>query len=185
MSSTQSFLFVSKDILNSGIRHISGNVPFYTQTETGWFNKKQTTVLHGTSGDQGGAASVLGVIDWKHEEFEVHGQRKKLSEICYKPGWLMSKTREWTWGVGAQKFSVEWENNTWIMETLPQKSREAMLSPFASHWFTKDEAATVEISPKADQFHVVFMILILCYMETKRLEQRRNAGNAAVISAVQ
>lgn len=78
------FIFETKDILNSRIRHISGSIPFYTSTETGMFNKRKVTVLHNAQG-----GPPLGVIDWGHDEIEVHGQRKKLGDLAYKPGWLM------------------------------------------------------------------------------------------------
>ncbi|KAH8795956.1 hypothetical protein DL96DRAFT_1192990 [Flagelloscypha sp. PMI_526] len=182
MASKQSFIFVSKDILNSGLRHISGNIPLYTQTETGWFNRKQTTVLYRAAGDQGGDPTVLGIIDWKKEEIEVYGQRRKISDICFKPGMLLSKTREWTWEPQAKTFLVEWENDTWVMTTKSKAFHEGTFNPYASHWFGKDEAATLELSPNTDPFHVAFMILILCYMEGNRLANRKTAGNVALMS---
>lgn len=51
---------------------------------------------------------------------------------------------------------------------MSHKSQEGVFSPYANHWFGKDDAARVELSPKADNQTVVFMILFLMYMEIKR-----------------
>ncbi|KAG6910186.1 hypothetical protein DXG01_012635 [Tephrocybe rancida] len=195
---------MNKDILNSSIeaQHSNhGAVSYRTSTTSGYFVGPKVTTLDPLSyghEKKGSAPPARATIYWKDSALEVGGSRKHLDSVSSKVGGFFSlcvssihpstielttrgspRTREWRWST--QAYTVAFNNNQWTAApTHNPHAAAATLSPYKRHFFSSSEQPVLSLAPGLGAEEETFLILVMLYMETKRLEKNQATSDAAV-----
>ncbi|KAJ7154512.1 hypothetical protein C8R46DRAFT_1356574 [Mycena filopes] len=177
--SLTSFTFSSGTILKSTLTPDDDEDVEYTTVTTGAAqagrggavqkrNARQTTYL------QGAPETPHSVIDWKRNTFEISGMKRHLSALRMKRS-TFSSTRYWTW-FDAEEYKVKYEaetDNTWTVFSYDG----SVLATFTSkvqRLFNRTSMPVMCLSEGlVDEDERRFIMLVLLYSETKRLESLR------------
>ncbi|KAJ7645067.1 hypothetical protein DFH06DRAFT_1212307 [Mycena polygramma] len=162
--------FKSKDILNSHM-HAGHSNAYITSSSSGILGRKTTTLK--THGFLSGSA---GKIHWRHKTFEIGGKTKKWRKVESSAGWFTSG-REWEWS--GHTYTVKHSHHTWTATNAHVEV--ARLTPHKSHLLRASEHAFLQISPEIqDEHQRAFIILVLLYSETKRLDKKKEAEEIVI-----
>ncbi|KAF7300087.1 hypothetical protein MKEN_01331800 [Mycena kentingensis (nom. inval.)] len=185
------YTFDSAHILRSALRDTYLARVYTTRTvSTGSFQRSTTTLEHATNGS-------AAVIDWTGKSFQVGAdtayvetlKRKANAFSGYVPlasralsasavaGTLsdahrLDRTRYWRWGNG-DEYRVKYSDNMWTVSSQ-SGTLLASLSSATAHIVRQDlnSLPVLRISPAvADETQRQFIILIMLYSETKRIER--------------
>ncbi|KAJ7292169.1 hypothetical protein C8J57DRAFT_1458668, partial [Mycena rebaudengoi] len=157
--------FNSKDFLNSHLTSGHSNA-YTTSTSRGMRGLKITQLASGFF------PGTAGRIDWRDKSFEIAGRTQKIKRISSSGGWF-SLSRDWKWG--AHTYTLKYSRKGWTAKT--SMGEVAHYNSYKPHLFRSSDHAAIQISPAIqDQHEIVFLILVMLYSETKRLE-RKKAGD--------
>ncbi|KAJ7247071.1 hypothetical protein C8J57DRAFT_1475969 [Mycena rebaudengoi] len=147
-----SLTFNSENILDSHL--YSGRPHAYTTTTYGNHGLETTKLMSGFP------SPMAGEINWRDTSFEIGGRYKKLTP----PQGSSSSPRYWTWG--GDVYTVQYSSNKGWTANTP-RGEVANYTRIV----TPPQLAAIWISPEiVDQHEIVFLILVILYSETKRLE---------------
>ncbi|KAJ7719275.1 hypothetical protein B0H16DRAFT_1739470 [Mycena metata] len=150
---------------------VEDDVEYTTTTTVNGAKKRssrQVTYLRGAP------ETANSIIDWKRNTFEISGMKRHMSDVRTKRG-AFSSTRYWTW-FDAEEYKVKYEaemDKTWTVFSYDG----SVLATFTStvhRMFHNSSMPVLSLSEGiADEDERRFIILILLYSETKRLESVR------------
>ncbi|KAF8217481.1 hypothetical protein K438DRAFT_1952370 [Mycena galopus ATCC 62051] len=167
MSFTTLF-FDSPKVLNSNIRYEDADVNYTIRTAQPNPSLRQITSLEGPPG------RPKAMIDWKSRAFEIRGAKRFIEQLCTKRG-TFSSSRYWSW-FDAEEYKVKWEaeiEHTWTIHAYDGRVL-ASFTPKTRRLFHANTMPMLKISPSiTDEDEEEFIILILLYSETKRMESLR------------
>ncbi|KAJ7306215.1 hypothetical protein DFH08DRAFT_824871 [Mycena albidolilacea] len=160
-------IFNSSRILDSEIHCGEDHALEYTTRTVKTRSSRQTTSLEG-------AETSTSKIDWKRQTFEIAGSTRKIAQMRTKRA-AFSSSRYWTW-LDQEEYRVKYEaemDRTWTVYSYDG----TILATFTAYTrrFLRDNSMPVlSISENiTDENEQQFLILILLYSETKRLESLR------------
>ncbi|KAJ7472956.1 hypothetical protein B0H11DRAFT_1345421 [Mycena galericulata] len=166
MQSLTTFTFDSPKILNSTVTVQSANESYVEYTVT--TEKKaasRTTSLDGAPG------TPAALIDWKRHTFEISGSKRDVADLRTRKG-TFSSSHYWSWFDNEEykvKYAAELDN-TWTVYSYSG----TVLATFTSNvrrLFKDNSLPMLCISSSIrDEDERQFIILVLLYSETKRLE---------------
>ncbi|KAJ7051492.1 hypothetical protein C8F01DRAFT_1174732 [Mycena amicta] len=165
------YTFDSTNILKSALRD-SYLARVYTTRTTNQapFVRSQTTLEHGPSGTQA-------VIDWQTRTFQIGSgvgettQTRAVDGLKRKTAF--SATRYWRWGDG-EEYKVKYSDATWTLNSA-SGTLLASLSSATEHLIRQhlNSLPVLRIARSVqDETQRQFIILLLLYSETKRLERQ-------------
>ncbi|KAJ7869792.1 hypothetical protein B0H13DRAFT_2350794 [Mycena leptocephala] len=161
--------FQSKDILNSHLNNGHSNL-YTTSTDRGMLGRKVTSLEMA-----GSLSGSTGKIHWRDKTFELGGKTQKWKELEGSTKWF-SLDREWEWS--GYTYTVKHAHHKWTVTN--SHGEVACLTEYKPHLFHDSEHATLRISPEIrDEHQRAFIILVLLYSETKRLDRKKAAAAAA------
>ncbi|KAJ7034620.1 hypothetical protein C8F04DRAFT_1259850 [Mycena alexandri] len=166
------FAFNSPTILNSTFTpDDDDDVEYTTSTTVNGVKKRssrQITYL------QGAPETANSVIDWKRNTFEISGMKRHMSDLRTKRS-TFSSTRYWTW-FDAEEYKVKYEaelDKTWTVFSY-DGSVLATFTAAVQRLFNSNSMPVLSLSEGiVDEDERRFIILVLLYSETKRLESLR------------
>ncbi|KAJ7908693.1 hypothetical protein B0H13DRAFT_2016278 [Mycena leptocephala] len=166
MESPTTLIFDSPKILKSTLRDDDDReVKYITTTVQQGRSNRHTTSLEGAPG------TPNAVIDWKKKTFEISGSKRNMADLRSRRA-RFSSSRYWSW-FDCEEYKVKYEaemENTWTVFSYSG----TVLATFTSQVqrIFKDNAQPVlRISESIqDEVERRFIILVLLYSETKRLE---------------
>ncbi|KAJ7859374.1 hypothetical protein B0H14DRAFT_3446751 [Mycena olivaceomarginata] len=154
-------------ILDSEIHCGEDHALEYTTRTVKTRSSRQTTSLEG-------AETSTSKIDWKRQTFEIAGSTRKIAQMRTKRA-AFSSSRYWTW-LDQEEYRVKYEaemDRTWTVYSYDG----TILATFTAYTrrFLRDNSMPVlSVSESiTDENEQQFLILILLYSETKRLESLR------------
>ncbi|KAJ7307654.1 hypothetical protein DFH08DRAFT_492973 [Mycena albidolilacea] len=157
----QSFAFDSERITKSSIQSTETHSRYTTRTVKHVLSR-HCTILEDSTG------TVCGTIDWRERTLELGGKKASIEQLKRKVS-NFSMTRYWKW-VDGDEYKVKYAENMWIVTA----SMGEVVAEFTS---------TVERALRSNLFPVwriardvrdeerQFLLLILLYSETKRLDR--------------
>ncbi|KAF7348712.1 hypothetical protein MVEN_01390100 [Mycena venus] len=164
MSSSTTLIFDSSKILDSSIHSEDDPDMDYTISTVKRRSSRQTTSLAGASG------TPTAIIDWKSDTFAISGSTRKVEQLRTKRG-TFSSSRYWSWYDQEEyrvKYAAEMEY-TWSIYGYDG----TVLATFTNiqRFFNNNSMPVLHMSPSINnEFERQFLILILLYSETKRME---------------
>ncbi|KAF7318445.1 hypothetical protein HMN09_00353700 [Mycena chlorophos] len=171
-------LFSSPKILSSTLLHSDDKEVAYTvNTVRVGRQKATTTLLEYVDTAEGGAHGQqvqVGTIDWRAKTFEVGlggGERRKVHDLYTKRG-TFSSSRYWSW-FDQDEYKVKYSAETEHTWTLFSYSGQAIatLTSRVQRIIGASSLPTIRIlSNIQSDDERRFIILVLLYSETKRLE---------------
>jgi len=176
--------FDSPKILRSNIYFEHDPDVEYTTSTVKKRTSRQTTTL-AAPGAPPGTPNATAIIDWKRNTFEINGSTRKVEELRTKRA-TFSSSRYWSWFEEEEyrvKYAAEAEH-TWSVYSYDGTA----LATFATniHRFFHDNSRPVmHMSPSiTDEDERQFLILILLYSETKRMERLKERSRAMVANFI-
>jgi len=183
------------NVLNASIRNSHNNSIVYTVTTTNSMWGRGTTYLK-DSNPAYGSAPISAAIHWKDRTFEIHGQRKPISDIKRKVGGFRNKSRIWQWSPNRKEFDVAYRRQeAWqvqygnrvdfaptVDEPVKQGSNKNMATvasftvPFRPKLFGKLKPPALHLTRTALAKDEVFLILVLIYSEARRQDRMNSSG---------
>ncbi|KAJ7106239.1 hypothetical protein C8R44DRAFT_987381 [Mycena epipterygia] len=171
------FTFDSAKILSSTIRSREERPIEYTTTTV----KKKTGPSQHSTALEGAPGTPDALIDWKRNTFAIAGSTRYISELRTKRA-TFSSSRFWSW-FDCEEYKVKYESeqdNTWTMFSYSG----SVLATFTSNIqrvFHKNSLPVLCMSPSVrDEDERRFIILVLLYSETKRLQSLKERPLVAV-----
>ncbi|KAJ6529332.1 hypothetical protein B0H19DRAFT_531593 [Mycena capillaripes] len=175
MDSPTTLTFDSPKILKSALRCVDDRDVKYTTTTVRAHSSRQTTSLDGAPG------TPNAVIDWKRGTFEISGARRHMADLKTKRV-TFSSSRYWSW-FDCEEYKVKYaavEDNTWTVFSYSG----TVLATFTSkirRMFNDNALPVLRISSAIrDEDERLFIILVLLYSETKRLESLKERPLGAI-----
>ncbi|KAJ6481325.1 hypothetical protein C8R47DRAFT_595556 [Mycena vitilis] len=159
--------FDSFNIIDSDLCSDNGQKTIYTTSTVRARSRRQTTSLRlaGAPGTQDAR------IDWKRNTFEIARLKRDMAELRTRQG-TFSSSHYWSW-FDCEEYKVKYaaeEDNTWTVVSYSG----TVLATFTSRIrriLHDDDLPVLRISPRIrDENERCFVILVLLYSETKRLE---------------
>ncbi|KAJ7148090.1 hypothetical protein C8R43DRAFT_1108119 [Mycena crocata] len=159
--------FDSEKILTSALRDVDdGAVEYTTQTVKNGSSRQTTSLQLERS-----PGTPQAVIHWKQNCFEISGSRRDIGELKMKRA-TFSSSRYWTWFDNEEykvKYAAE-TGHTWTVSSYDG----TVLATFTSNihrFFNENSRPILRLSASiSDEDEQQFIILVLLYSETKRLE---------------
>ncbi|KAJ7484144.1 hypothetical protein FB451DRAFT_1554746 [Mycena latifolia] len=172
MESFSTFTFDSAKILDTTIRSADERPLMYTTTTTGDSAEKRTA-LAGAQGSRDAA------IDWKQDTFSIGYATRAVGELRTKRT-LFSSSRYWIW-FESEECKVKYENNAWTVLSYSG----SLLAEFTPNKYTKrggrNALPVLRLAPSVrDEDERRFIILVLLYSETKRLDGRKRVSSSTM-----
>ncbi|KAJ7670714.1 hypothetical protein DFH06DRAFT_1320637 [Mycena polygramma] len=177
MDSPTTLTFHSFNILDSDLCSDDGQQTIYTTSTVRARSRRQTTSLR-----LAGAPGTLDArIDWRRNTFEIAGLRRDMADLRTKQG-TFSSSHYWSW-FDCEEYKVKYaaeEDNTWtvfsysgtVLATFTSKIRRILHD---------NDLPVLRISPRIrDEDERCFVILVLLYSETKRLESLKEQTAVAL-----
>ncbi|KAJ7258384.1 hypothetical protein B0H12DRAFT_1109771 [Mycena haematopus] len=161
-------VFDSPKILNSRICGEDDPDLTYTTYTIQNRSSRQTTSLHGSPG------RPKAIIDWTRRTFEIRGAKRNIEQLRSKRG-TFSSSRFWSW-FDAEEYRVKWAaeiEHTWTVYSY-DGTVLATFTPRTRRLFHPNTMPVLKVSPSVvDEDEGEFLMLILLYSETKRMESLR------------
>jgi hypothetical protein len=189
--------FQSKDILNSHLNNGHSNL-YTTSTDRGMLGRKVTSLemagsLSGSTGKIHWRDKTFEIGGKTQKWKELEGSTKWFSLYVFLEtselilNILTFRDREWEWS--GHTYTVKHAHHKWTVrnhsscesQIISFSNRQvtnshgevACLTEYKPHLFHDNEHATLRISPEIqDEHQRAFIILVLLYSETKRLDVR-------------
>ncbi|KAJ7484153.1 hypothetical protein FB451DRAFT_1231657 [Mycena latifolia] len=172
MQSLTTFTFDSAKILTTTLFSRDAGSMKYTTSTVKKGSSRQSTALEGAPG------TPNAVIDWKGKTFTISGSTRDVAELRKKRA-TFSSSRYWTW-FDCEEYRVKYESDldhTWTVFSYSG----AVLATFASnvHRVFQDNLLPVLCMSTSicDEEERRFIILVLLYSETKRLESLKEVAS--------
>jgi len=163
------------NVLNARIRAIHDDSVIYTLRTTFGFHGRKLTILHDANPIPG-SSGVVGAIHWQEKTLEVHGHKKRFSELKRHEGNFFNRTRHWRWAPDRKEYEVIYEREEWKATLDNNMSIAARFSvPFRPHLFSKSQPAHLHLTKTALAEDEVFLILVLIYSEVKRQDKTNSS----------
>jgi hypothetical protein len=89
------------NILDARIRAAHYKSILYTLRSNSGFRGRKATTLQDANPPVGSESAIVGVIHWQEKMFEVHGQKKRISEIKRREGGFFARYIPGFWGLTA------------------------------------------------------------------------------------
>lgn len=175
------FTFSKQDILNTDLHHDpAGRSTSYRIDTTTGFRGRKTTTLVPTG--RSSSHRIPAAIHWRERTFEMGGVKHDWSTLKHNTGGIFSSSREWRWS--RKSYTVKFHHAIWTasLTSSPHTTR-ATFSPYKSHWFSPNESGQISIPVDVSDEDTAFLILVMIYSETKRLDSARSSDTAASSSA--
>ncbi|RDB20789.1 hypothetical protein Hypma_012149 [Hypsizygus marmoreus] len=188
------YLFGDADLLNSTLlpAHPYYWVSYSTSTTSGFLGRKVTTLTPSASFN---AYATLGAaINWREETFEVGGRMKKWEDLTHKTGGMFSRQgppglhsvhsfytdtlsihskREWTWSDRTYMVKFHDHDDHWTATLDAAENPPSAV--FTVRKMAKSgkppEPANIVFAPGVSPEDMAFLILVIIYSETKRVER--------------
>ncbi|KAJ6623291.1 hypothetical protein B0H10DRAFT_2010756 [Mycena sp. CBHHK59/15] len=140
------------------------DIRYMTTTTKKGYARHHTALEDGTSGAAGAT------IDWRERTFEISGTRQDVAQMKTQKS-MFSGTRYWRWLDGEEYKVKYWGGeNTWQVLT-PTEEVVAAFTSYIGRIFSEDSLPILRISHNIrEEAQRRFLILILLYSETKRLD---------------
>ncbi|KAJ7056090.1 hypothetical protein C8F01DRAFT_1156795 [Mycena amicta] len=173
MSDFETLIFDSPKILSSTLRYADDHEIAYTVStaKRGRGSSKQTTALLEEGIAHADGQNQVAAIDWREKTFEISGERRRTNELQTKRT-TFSSSRYWSWFEQDEykvKYSAETEN-TWTLFSYSGQVL-ATLTSRIQRLLAPNSLPVLRIASSIhDEDERRFIILVLLYSETKRLE---------------
>ncbi|KAJ7182474.1 hypothetical protein C8R43DRAFT_1116116 [Mycena crocata] len=165
----QSLTFESDKILKSAIRDSNDRTLRYnTNTTKQGFSRHRTTLEAASTSRSTGATT----IDWRQRTFEIAGKTHSIDLLKRKLS-KFSEKRYWKW-CDDDEYKVKFatSSNNWSVTNLAGDVI-AELDPYTEHTFKPSSPAVIRLARDIrDEEERRFIVLVLLYSETKRLDRQ-------------
>ncbi|KAF7324198.1 hypothetical protein MKEN_00642800 [Mycena kentingensis (nom. inval.)] len=160
-----SYTFDSDRLLNSALRDVYLKRQYTTSTaKHGPFSRPPTLL-------EAAASGAKATIDWKARTFEIGGTLQAVDGLKKKTS-SFSGTRYWRWGEG-EEYKVRYGDNMWIISSSDSADPIATLTSATAHVFKANPLPVLKIAQSLRvEEQRQFLILVLLYSETKRLDRQ-------------
>ncbi|KAJ7128836.1 hypothetical protein C8R43DRAFT_1027304 [Mycena crocata] len=155
------YKFEQADVLNSPLRGGDRSVQYVTTTD----RSRDRTVLACKSGQDP-------ILDWRNTTFEISGCKRPIGALKRRKS-SSSSSRYWIYSP-TEEFKVRYDDKIWTVLSS-NGSQVATMTLHVSRIFSDSSPAVLHISPELrDEDERRFIILVLLYSETRRLDREQS-----------
>ncbi|TFK22628.1 hypothetical protein FA15DRAFT_671323 [Coprinopsis marcescibilis] len=121
-----------------------------------------------------GEPSTAGVIHWKDKIFEIRGQKRPISDLRRKQGFIR-REHFWKWSPEREEYAVGFHGEKEWQTSLRNEIVATFAVPYRPKLFGKLKPSILKLFPKTLEQDEVFMLMVLIYCEVKR-QDKMNAS---------